>query len=41
MRETPQEYITRILGYQAGEKPLKVQQATVEKIERLVARKSK
>lgn len=36
MKETPQEYITRILGYQAGKKPLKVQQTTVKKIERLI-----
>ena len=36
MQETPQEYITRILGYQAGKEPLKVQQATVKKIERLI-----
>ena len=36
MRETPQEYITRILGYQAGKDPLKVQQATVKKVERLI-----
>lgn len=36
MQETPQEYITRILGYQAGKRPLKVQQATVKKIERLI-----
>ncbi len=36
MQETPQEYITRILGHQAGKKPLKVQQATVKKIERLI-----
>ena len=36
MQETPQEYITRILGYQAGQDPLKVQQATVKKIERLI-----
>jgi DinB superfamily len=36
MQETPQEYITRILGYQEGKEPLKVQQTTVKKIERLI-----
>lgn len=41
MQETPQEYITRILGYQAGKNPLKVQQATVKRIERLIKGVSK
>jgi hypothetical protein len=36
MQETPQEYISRILGYQEGKKPLKVQQATAKKIKRLI-----
>ena len=36
MRETPQEYTKRILGYQAGKNPLEVQQDTAKKIERLI-----
>ena len=41
MQETPQEYTARILGYQAGKKPLKVQHATVKKIDRLIKSISK
>jgi hypothetical protein len=40
MQETPQQYIARILGYVAGQEPLKVQAATPKKLERLVARAS-
>ncbi len=36
MRETPQQYTKRILGYVEGQHPLKVQAATPRKIERLV-----
>ena len=36
MQETAQQYITRILSYQAGQDPLKIQQSTVKKIERLI-----
>jgi DinB superfamily len=36
MRETPKQYTKRILSYVQGQAPLRVQQATVGKIERLV-----
>ena len=36
MKETPQEYTARILSYQEGQEPLKIQQATAKKIERLI-----
>jgi hypothetical protein len=36
MKETPQEYVQRILGKTKGHNPLKVQAATAKKLERLV-----
>jgi hypothetical protein len=36
MRETPQQYIQRILGHLERQDPLKVQAATAKKIERLL-----
>ena len=36
MQETPQQYTRRILSYIRGQSPLRVQQATPEKIERLI-----
>jgi hypothetical protein len=36
MKETPQEYIQRILGHVAGQEPLKVQAGTAKKLERLI-----
>jgi len=36
MKETPQEYIQRILGNLAGQAPLKVQAGTAKKLERLI-----
>ena len=36
MQETFDEYKKRVLGYQKGEDPLKVQAATVKKIEKLI-----
>jgi hypothetical protein len=36
MKETPQEYVQRILGKTKGRNPLKVQAATASKLERLV-----
>ena len=36
MVETPQEYIERIIGYQQGKDPLKIQRATAGKIERFI-----
>jgi hypothetical protein len=36
MKETPQEYVQRILGKIKGQNPLKVQAATAKKLERLV-----
>jgi hypothetical protein len=36
MKETPQEYIQRILGNLAGQDPLKVQAGTAKKLERLI-----
>jgi hypothetical protein len=36
MKETPQEYIQRILGNVAGQDPLKVQAGTAKKLERLI-----
>jgi hypothetical protein len=41
MQETPQQYITRILSYQEGKDPLKIQRATAKKIERLIKGVSK
>lgn len=36
MQETPQQYTKRILSYVRGQQPLRVQQSTVGKIERLI-----
>jgi len=36
MQETPQQYTKRILSYVQGQNPLRVQQATAKKIERLI-----
>jgi len=36
MQETPKQYTKRILAYVTGKKPLRVQQSTVKKIERLI-----
>ena len=36
MKETPQEYTARILAYQEGQEPLKIQRMTAKKIERLI-----
>jgi len=36
MRETPQQYTERIVGYVEGKQPLAVQAATPKKIERLI-----
>ena len=38
MKETPQQYAQRILGYVEGEQPLQVQAATAGKLERLIKR---
>ena len=36
MKETPQQYTRRILGYIEGQQPLAVQAATAKKLERLI-----
>ncbi len=36
MKETPQQYVRRILGYVEGKKPLAVQRSTPQRIERLL-----
>jgi len=36
MKETPQQYTERLLGYVEGKKPLAVQAATANKLERLI-----
>ena len=36
MKETPQQYIQRILGFAGSQEPLKVQAATAKKLERLI-----
>src|SRR5260370_42295723 len=36
MKETPQQYTERVLGYVEGKKPLAVQAATANKLARLV-----
>jgi hypothetical protein len=36
MKETPQEYTQRVLGYIEGKQPLAVQAATAKKLERLI-----
>jgi hypothetical protein len=36
MKETPQQYTERILGYMEGKQPLAVQAATAAKLERLI-----
>ena len=36
MKETPQEYIQRMLGNVQGQEPLKIQAATAKKLERLI-----
>jgi uncharacterized damage-inducible protein DinB len=41
MQETPKQYTKRILSYIEGQKPLRVQQATPKKIERLILRLSR
>ncbi len=41
MQETVQQYMQRTLGYVAGQDPVKVQQATVRKLEKLIRGKSK
>jgi hypothetical protein len=38
MRETPQEYIQRIMGILGGQKPLKIQAETPKKLGRLIQR---
>ncbi|HWX39026.1 MAG TPA: DinB family protein [Candidatus Sulfotelmatobacter sp.] len=40
MQETPQEYTQRMLGMLGGEKPLKIQAATPNKLGRLIGRAS-
>jgi len=41
MKETPQQYTKRILGYLRGQDALRVQQATPKRIERLIRRLSR
>ena len=36
MKETPQQYTQRVVGYVEGKKPLEVQSATAKKLERLI-----
>ena len=36
MKETPQQYTQRILGYVDGKQPMEVQSTTAEKLERLI-----
>jgi len=36
MKETPQQYTQRVVGYSEGKKPLAVQAATAKKLERLI-----
>lgn len=36
MKETPQEYVQRILGYVGGEDPLRIQRRTPKQLERLI-----
>ena len=36
MKETPQQYTQRVLGYVEGKKPLAVQAATADKLARLI-----
>jgi len=36
MKETPQQYIQRMLGFAGAQEPLKVQAATAKKLERLI-----
>jgi hypothetical protein len=36
MKETPQQYTQRVVGYMEGKKPLAVQAATAKKLERLI-----
>jgi hypothetical protein len=36
MKETPQEYTQRVIGYMDGKQPLAVQAATAKKLERLI-----
>jgi DinB superfamily len=36
MKETPQQYTQRVVGYMEGKKPLAVQAATAKKLERLL-----
>ena len=40
MKETPQEYIRRILSYLGGQHPLDVQGQTADQLERLIERAS-
>jgi uncharacterized damage-inducible protein DinB len=41
MQETPQQYTQRMLGYSEGKQPLRVQQATAQKLSALTRRLSK
>jgi uncharacterized damage-inducible protein DinB len=41
MKETPQQYTKRILGYVEGKDPLKVQKGTAKKLQRLIKPLSK
>jgi hypothetical protein len=36
MKETPQQYMKRILGYVKGKDPLKIQKSTARKLEKLI-----
>jgi len=41
MKETPQQYTKRILGYVDGKDPLKVQKSTAKKLQKLIKSLSK
>jgi uncharacterized damage-inducible protein DinB len=41
MKETPQQYIKRILGYIEGKDPLKIQKGTAKKLQKLIKPLSK
>jgi len=41
MKETPQQYTARILGYVEGEDPIKVQKSTAKKLQKLIRPLSK
>jgi DinB superfamily len=36
MKETPQQYVKRILGYVEGKDPLKIQKSTAKKLQKLI-----